>query len=145
MDVLTSETCWAVNSEIIKQVTSSWSIFIQLSRRCTGPINIRFTNVTVVSLLSSPLHFERQVFTYIILYHDYKSSIIHTSFRSCTLNASKRFGLYILMRPNTGDITDFEVVSFVIRRNSRSESLWYTLSLVWDFLLCRSVLLVYRH
>jgi hypothetical protein len=32
MDVLTFETCWAVNSEIIKQVTSSWSIFIQLSR-----------------------------------------------------------------------------------------------------------------
>jgi len=31
MDVLTFETCWAVNSEIIKQVTSSWSIFIQLS------------------------------------------------------------------------------------------------------------------
>jgi hypothetical protein len=31
MDVITFETCWAVNSEIIKQVTSSWSTFIQLS------------------------------------------------------------------------------------------------------------------
>ena len=30
MDVLTFETCWAVNSEIIKQMTSSWSIFIQV-------------------------------------------------------------------------------------------------------------------
>jgi len=30
MDVQTFETCWEVNSEIIKQVTSSWSIFIQL-------------------------------------------------------------------------------------------------------------------
>ena len=29
MDVLTFETCWAVNSELIKQVTSSWSILIQ--------------------------------------------------------------------------------------------------------------------
>jgi len=29
MEVLTSETCWAVNNEIIKQVTSSWSLFIQ--------------------------------------------------------------------------------------------------------------------
>jgi len=29
MDVLTCETCWAVNNEVIKQVTSSWSIFIQ--------------------------------------------------------------------------------------------------------------------
>jgi len=31
MDVLTSETCWTLNNEIIKQVTSSWSLFIQLS------------------------------------------------------------------------------------------------------------------
>ena len=31
MDVLTSETCWALNNEIIKQVTSSGSIFIQYS------------------------------------------------------------------------------------------------------------------
>ena len=30
MDVLSFETCWAVNSEIIKQVASSWSIFIHL-------------------------------------------------------------------------------------------------------------------
>ena len=35
MDVLTLQTCWAVNYEIIKQVTSSWSIVIQLSRWCT--------------------------------------------------------------------------------------------------------------
>ena len=35
MDVLTFETCWAVNSEIIKQVTSNWSIFIQLPKWCT--------------------------------------------------------------------------------------------------------------
>ena len=39
MDVLTSETCWALNNEIIKQVTSSWSLFIQLfSRFFTCPI-----------------------------------------------------------------------------------------------------------
>ena len=31
MDVLTFKTCWAVNGEIIKQVTSSWSVFIQQS------------------------------------------------------------------------------------------------------------------
>ena len=30
IDVLTFATCWAVYSEIIKQVISSWSIFIQL-------------------------------------------------------------------------------------------------------------------
>jgi len=30
MDVLTSETCWSLNNEIIKQVTSSWSLFIQI-------------------------------------------------------------------------------------------------------------------
>jgi len=32
MDVLTSETCWALNKEIKKQVTSSWSLFIQLRK-----------------------------------------------------------------------------------------------------------------
>jgi len=31
MDVLTSETCWALSKLIKKQVTSSWSIFIQES------------------------------------------------------------------------------------------------------------------
>ena len=31
MNVLTSETCWALNKGIIKQVTSSWSLFTQLS------------------------------------------------------------------------------------------------------------------
>ena len=30
MDVLTSETCWALNNEIKKQVTSSCSLFIHL-------------------------------------------------------------------------------------------------------------------
>ena len=31
MDVLTSETCWALNKITIKQVASSWSLFTQLS------------------------------------------------------------------------------------------------------------------
>jgi hypothetical protein len=30
MDILIFETCWTLNNVIIKQVTSSWSIFIQL-------------------------------------------------------------------------------------------------------------------
>jgi len=46
MDVLTSETCWALNNEIIKQVTSSWSLFIQLAiwyigfNLCSSFVNI---------------------------------------------------------------------------------------------------------
>ena len=32
MDVLTPETCWAWNNEMKKQVTSSWSLFIQIVR-----------------------------------------------------------------------------------------------------------------
>ena len=35
MDVLISETCWALNKVIINQVASSWSLFTQLSRWCT--------------------------------------------------------------------------------------------------------------
>jgi len=38
MAVLTSETCWALNNEIKKQVTSSWSLFIQLPRWCTDKL-----------------------------------------------------------------------------------------------------------
>ena len=34
MDVLTFETCWTLNNEIIKQVTSSWCIFIQRTIFC---------------------------------------------------------------------------------------------------------------
>ena len=34
MDVLTSETCLALNNEIIQQVTSSWSLFIHLWTLC---------------------------------------------------------------------------------------------------------------
>ena len=47
MDVLTFETCWAVNSEIIKQVTSRWSIFIQL-KEC---INLLYFTVFWCSTL----------------------------------------------------------------------------------------------
>jgi len=32
MDVLKSETCWALSKEIIKQVTSGWSLFTQLGK-----------------------------------------------------------------------------------------------------------------
>jgi len=32
MDVLTPETCWALNKVIIKQVASSWSLFIHKSK-----------------------------------------------------------------------------------------------------------------
>jgi len=41
MDVLTSETCWAVNNEIKTQVTSSWSLFnsVWLASSC-----VRFRN-----------------------------------------------------------------------------------------------------
>jgi hypothetical protein len=38
MDVLTFEICWALNNGIIKQVTSSWSIFIQQRTEFMCPI-----------------------------------------------------------------------------------------------------------
>jgi len=40
MDVLTFETCWAVNGELVKRVTSSWSIFIQIKN-----MHVEFTSV----------------------------------------------------------------------------------------------------
>ena len=44
MDVLTFETCWAVNGEILKQVTSSWSIFIQLYNKTLAYYTCATTN-----------------------------------------------------------------------------------------------------
>jgi len=46
MDVLTSETCWALNNEMKKQVPSNWSLFIQLS------VIILSINATKSELLS---------------------------------------------------------------------------------------------
>jgi hypothetical protein len=41
MDVLTSETCWALNNEIKKQVTSSWSLFIQVLLMLSSCCNVQ--------------------------------------------------------------------------------------------------------
>jgi len=45
-DVNTSETCWALNNEIIKQVTSSWSLFIQEIWCFGGKIRVKVGNDT---------------------------------------------------------------------------------------------------
>ena len=54
MDVLTFETCWAVNGEIIKRVTSRWSIFIQIMcylvpTRHTPPFFCSTTHIFVLN------------------------------------------------------------------------------------------------
>jgi len=65
---LTSETCWALYKEIIKQVTSSWSLFTQLHMICISSNNVRHpvtkTSTTLhpatlhsTSLYLSTLHF----------------------------------------------------------------------------------------
>ena len=59
MNVLTFETCWAVNSEIKKQVTSSWSIFIQLSI-----LNTLNTLKTVIALPIHSLSFPLEIFPF---------------------------------------------------------------------------------
>jgi fucose 4-O-acetylase-like acetyltransferase len=47
VNVLTFETYWAVNSEIIKQVTSSWSIFIQhIVSFSPGNHHMKFSNIS---------------------------------------------------------------------------------------------------
>jgi len=67
MDVLTSETCWALNNEIIKQVTSSWSLFIQL-------VMTMFSNsVSRIYPPSNSYNNKSQMFTYCI-YNNYNSN-----------------------------------------------------------------------
>ena len=51
MDVLTFETCWAVKREIIKQVTSSWSIFSHLSNDArSNKHKIYYIKLNILSL-----------------------------------------------------------------------------------------------
>jgi hypothetical protein len=47
MNVLTSETCWALNNEIIKQVTSSWSLFTQLLKSLLTSINFCISTLCI--------------------------------------------------------------------------------------------------
>ena len=54
MDVLTFETCWAVNDEIIKRVTSSWSIFIQLCAKFLTVTNFQNKTVADTTIQSYP-------------------------------------------------------------------------------------------
>ena len=63
MDVLTFETCWEVNSKIIKQVASSWSIFIQqglvipeLPKEVDEKWTLRHSAYTAMPLRSEYLH-----------------------------------------------------------------------------------------
>jgi len=54
MDVLTSETCWALHNEIKKQVTSRWSIFIQLSSFRTFSFALYKTQNSITITTSKP-------------------------------------------------------------------------------------------
>ena len=69
MDVLTFETCWAVNGEIIKRVTLSWSVTIKMMH---GQINVRLTK--------------------------YIFGIKLCMFRTVPLSIIRRFSLYIQQR-----------------------------------------------
>jgi len=57
IDVLTSETCWALNDEIIKQVTSSWSLFIQLSNSLFVQLMHKNTIKTLRIIKVAPWYF----------------------------------------------------------------------------------------
>ena len=61
MDVLAFETCWAVNSEIIKQVTSSWSIFIQLWLLVNASHAVAHTVSWLQSVQLSPFPYLRTI------------------------------------------------------------------------------------
>ena len=55
MDVLTSETCWALNKVIKKEVTSSWSFVIKLSFVSYAFFHTEFKYVTRIA--PSPTNF----------------------------------------------------------------------------------------
>ena len=73
MEVLTLETCWEFNSEIIKQVTSSWSIFIQLVTRYLfdwlGKVTINVRTVCIEAVTGLERHCYVSMSGHILMYH----------------------------------------------------------------------------
>jgi len=84
MDVLTSETCWALNNEIIKQVISSWSLFIQLFKVTSiyQPTNAHIishkTHLKHSDMFRSSQIINRELCSLLKLYYG-----IHSSIRIC--------------------------------------------------------------
>jgi len=69
MDVLTSETCWALNNEIIKQVTSSWSLFIQLQSSLFT--NLQANSLSMFQVSTTPITRSTQNCNYSLRYWSY--------------------------------------------------------------------------
>ena len=79
MDVLTSETCWALNKVIIKQVASSWSLFTQQIIQCCFLFlfSLFFLPFFLLTLLLLPLLF---FVSEVILVHLILSALHWSSF-----------------------------------------------------------------
>jgi len=56
MDVLTSETCRALHKEIIKQVTSSWSLFTQLPLNVFDIDNIENVKIALAKVIDTLIY-----------------------------------------------------------------------------------------
>jgi len=124
MDVLTFETCWAVNSEIIKQESSSWSIFIQLWKCSLWSSGLRYnadpTMTRTVGRWFSPrrpeLHstsisvrFEVDI---LVLSHFYPPALRYFPFEYNFANAPYSF-VYPLQTYLRASLNDTESCSFL--------------------------------
>jgi len=113
MDVLTFETCWTLNNEIIKQVTSSWSTFIQNFDNLKmhfGGSNFKTTShfcniVTSPELVTWPMSF--------------KPSVVNLK---QLLSSPPPF--FCGQKPNSG-------LGRLTVEISRSHTITYTIGLVW--------------
>ena len=102
MNVLTFETYWAVNSEIIKQVTSSWSIVIQVPRiiveKSRRPVRRADNLTTFMCLLSwnmgASVSWRLQDLSWTVIELLYLLQSILWSL--CTMKLPSALGLYLL-------------------------------------------------
>jgi len=131
MDVLTSETCWALKNEIIKQVTSSLSLFIYLSRYVKG------TGV-IYSLLHS-FYFKVSVYFFssfsFLIPLSYPSYYFHNWYchlNSFLLHSSHLFTTYKgrLLWVTTSSSPFFHLSPSLSLSLSPSLSLWRSISLI---------------
>ena len=107
LDVLTSEICWVLNNEIVKQVTSSWSLFIQLLNMtvflvplyhscqvcCSGSFWKKFINTISVVLIITLLIF-------LTFYVPCVSTVKSSYFKMCTGNYYYHYYYYYCYFPD---------------------------------------------
>jgi len=133
MDLLTSEICWALNNEIIKQVTSSWSLYIELSVQFghfstqSMAQNLQFVFQTLLEIVFSAARV-RLFYLIVAIWHFYSTCSLMLRLGSAWL----RFSVicYIENRPSNLTVTYQKTYPRLMRNVHCWMKYWVTLPML---------------